>query len=261
VSLRGASRRLLPPSPREWRAFWALTQVEALLAARRLENLVVTLGLPLLLLIVFTAVPVLRSGPGDPLAALVPGVLAAGLMATGLVSLAIATAFERGYGVLKRLAASPAPTWAILASRVVVVTLTVLMQLLLISFLALALGWRPPAGLLLAIAAALPWVLLGTLCFCAAGLLLAGRLRPEVVLAAANGLYLLFLLLGGVLIPLDRLPAPLAFAAGLLPPALLTGLLGEALGGGIIDPFSAAALAAWTLGLVAVAINTFRAAG
>lgn len=253
--------RLVPPAARDWRAFLALTRVEALLAGRRLENLLVTLGLPVLLLVVLAAVPILPgSRGGEPgTARLVPAVLAAALMATGLVSLAIATAFERGYGVLKRLAASPAPTLAILASRVTVVALTVLLQVALIAVVATVIGWRPPGGLLLALGAALPWILLGTICFASAGLLLAGRLRPETVLAVSNGLFILALLLGGVLIPLELLPPMVAVPAGVLPPTLLTSLLSGALGGGAIDPLAAALLTAWTVLFAAASASAFRA--
>jgi len=251
---------LAPPAARDWRAFLALTRVEALLAGRRLENLLVTLGLPVLLLVVLAAVPILPGSRGGEagIARLVPAVLAAALMATGLVSLAIATAFERGYGVLKRLAASPAPTLGILASRVAVVAATVLLQVGLIAVVATVIGWRPPGGLLLALGAALPWILLGTICFASAGLLLAGRLRPETVLAVSNGLFILALLLGGVLIPLALLPPVVAVPASLLPPALLTGLLSGALGGGSIDPLGAALLTAWTVLFAAASVSAFR---
>jgi ABC-2 type transport system permease protein len=253
--------RLAPPAARDWRAFLALTRVEALLAGRRLENLLITLGVPVLLLVVLAAVPILPGRRGDAgIARLVPAVLAAALMATGLVSLAIATAFERGYGVLKRLAASPAPTWTILASRIAVVAATVLVQVALIAVAGTMIGWRPPGGLLLALGAALPWILLGMLCFAAAGLLLAGRLKPETVLAVSNGLFILALLLGGVLIPLDLLPAVVAVPASLLPPALLTGLLSGALGGESIDPLGAALLTGWTVLFAATAVSAFRSA-
>ena len=49
-------------------------------------------------------------------------------------------------------------------------------------------------------------VLLGTVAFAGIGLLMAGTLRAEVNLAAANGLYLVLLLLGGMVIPLAKLP-------------------------------------------------------
>ena len=73
------------------------------------------------------------------------------------------------------------------------------------------------------LAAAARWpVVLGTVAFAGIGLLMAGTLRGEVNLAAANGLYLVLLLLGGMVIPLDRLPGTLEAVAKCLPPAALS---------------------------------------
>ena len=57
-------------------------------------------------------------------------------------------------------------------------------------------------------------LLLGTLAFAGLGLLLAGTLRAEATLAVANGLFLAFLLLGGIVLPVADLPGPLAALAG-----------------------------------------------
>ena len=51
---------------------------------------------------------------------------------------------------------------------------------------------------------------------------MAGSLRAEATLAIANGLYLVFLLLGGFILPLDRLAGPIGVAAHALPAAALT---------------------------------------
>ena len=48
--------------------------------------------------------------------------------------------------------------------------------------------------------------MLGTVAFAGLGLCLAGSLQALVTLAAANGLYLVLLLLSGMVIPLDELP-------------------------------------------------------
>lgn len=263
------SSPLSPPlGGRPWRAFVAQTRWEARLALRRTENLLVTFGVPILLLVVFSAVPLLPAGvrPGGPvgptvgvLETLVPAVLAVAVISTGLVALGISTAYERSYGVLKRLLGSPLPRWALLAAKVVVVGATLLIQVLLVGAVASVLGWSPPSGPVAALLAALPWLLLGTICFSALGLLLAGRLRPESVLAVANGLFLVLLLLGGVLIPLGALPAILAGPASLLPSALLAELLrGTMQPGGAVDPLQAAGLGAWSIGLAAAAVAWFR---
>lgn len=260
------SGSLSPPlGVRPWHAFVAQTRWEVRLALRRTENLLVTFAVPILLLVVFSAVPLLPVGmrPGvqfvGALESLVPAVLAVAVISTGLVALGISTAYERSYGVLKRLLGSPLPRWALLAAKVVVVGATLLIQVLLVGAVATVLGWKPPSGAVAALLAALPWLLLGTICFSALGLLLAGRLRPESVLAVANGLFLVLLLLGGVLIPLGALPAILAGPASLLPSALLAELLrGTMQPGGAVDPLQAAGLGAWSIGLAAAAVAWFR---
>ena len=256
----------LPPGrwvgPGAWRALVAQTRMELILTSRRYENLVVTLVVPLFLLVAFVVVPVVAAQPGGrAIDRIVPGVLAVALMSTGMVSLGIATAFERSYGVLKRLLGSPLPRWALVGAKTVAVCLTVLLQVLLIAVVGGLLGWAPPGGVAGGIVGAAPWLVLGTIAFAAAGLLMAATLRPEAVLAAANGLFVAFVLLGGVVVPLDQLPPLLATPVSLLPPALLTELLrGSLEPSRHVDPIHAAGLAAWAIGLAASAVLRFRVA-
>ena len=70
-------------------------------------------------------------------------------------------------------------------------------------------------------------VVLGTVAFAGLGLCLAGTLKALVTLAAANGLYLVLLLLSGMVIPLDELPGPAQAVARALP----SGALAEAVRG------------------------------
>ncbi len=102
-------------------------------------------------------------------------------------------------------------------------------------------------------------LLLGTLTFGGLGLLLAGALRAEATLAFANGLFIAFLLLGGIVIPVAELPEPLATLAGLLPAAALADAFRVALGSGEADAGRAlATLAVWGVGAVVLALRTFR---
>lgn len=246
---------------RAWRAFVAQLRIELVLTLRRYENLLVTLAVPLVLLVFFAAVPIASPSAGGAggLAALVPRIVAVALIGTGLVSLGIATAYERGYGVLKRLAGSPLPRSALLASKALGVLLTIAAQLLLIAIVATLVGWDPPGGPVATLVRAAPWVALGALTFAALGLLLAGTLRPEAVLAAANGLYLVFVLLGGVIVPVADLPQAFGGVASVLPPALLTGLLERAMTAA--EPavsVQAVVLAVWAIGLGVAAIAAFR---
>jgi ABC-2 type transport system permease protein len=99
---------------------------------------------------------------------------------------------------------------------------------------------------------------LGSLAFGGLGLLLAGSLRAEATLALANGLFLAFLLLGGMIIPLDHLPEGLAAVAAVLPASQLADALRIGLGasGDPLGPLSA--LLAWGIATAGLASVTFR---
>jgi ABC-2 type transport system permease protein len=185
--------------------------------------------------------------------------LSLAVIATGMVSLGIATAYERYYGVLKRLGASPLPRAGLIAAKALsVLVLEVLQVALLVVIAAAVYGWRPPhtgAGLATATVA----LLLGTAAFAGLGLAMAGALRAEATLAGANGLYLVFLLLSGAVLPLDHLPSLLQDLARVLPAAALTGALRTALTPSAAFPGGdMVVLAAWAIIVLAVAARTFR---
>ena len=146
-------------------------------------------------------------------------------MSTAMVSLGIATGFERGYGVLKRLGATPLGRPRLLGAKIVTIVAVELLQAAVLLPVGLALGWNPGGGGPAAVAGAIGAVLLGSAAFAGIGLFMAGTLRAEVNLAAANGLYLILLLLGGMIVPLAKLPSGLADFAKLLPGG---GALGRA---------------------------------
>lgn len=218
------------------------------------ETLLVTIGIPVALLVFFSLVRVLPTGGRRPVDFLAPGVLALAVMSAAMVSLGVATGFERGYGVLKRLGATPLGRPTLLAAKIASVLVVEAVQTALLASIALGLGWRPHAAAGFALLA----VVLGTAAFAGIGLALAGRLRAEVNLAATNGVYLLLLLVGGVVFPVGRLGS-FAVIARLLPAAALSGALRAALDGS--HPPSAASwlvLAAWAVGSPLVAAATFR---
>jgi ABC-2 type transport system permease protein len=232
------------------RPFLAQLGMELRLALRRGENLLVTIFIPLALLVFFAAVPI--SGPLD---FLVPGLLALAVMSTGMVSLGIATAYERYYGVLKRLIGSPLPPNSLLLAKTgATLAIEVVQVALLVGVAWLVYGWRPAGSLPLALVA----LLVGSLAFAGMGLLMAGTLRAETTLALANGLYLLFLLLGGFVLPLEHLPAAVVAVARLLPAAAFADAVRGALLGG---PFwgALALLAAWGVVALGLAARTFKA--
>ena len=231
--------------------------VELRLTARRGENVLVTILIPVAVLLFFASVDVIDTGSERAVDLLLPGSLALAVIAAGLVNLGIATAYERGYGVLKRLGGSPLARTNLVVAKIGAVLVIVAFQaILLVSIAWLVLEWRP--GPDASVALFLASLGLGTLTFAGIGLLLAGSLRAEATLALANGLFLATMLLGGIVVPLDRLPGPVAALAAWFPGAALTEAFGIALEGSG-DPLAAMAiLAAWGIAAAGLAIRTFR---
>ena len=228
------------------RAVAAQTRVEVALTLRRGESLLLTLGIPVLLLAFFSVVDVLPTDKvaDDPVDFLAPGILALAVMSTAMVSLAIATGFERQYGVLKRLGSTPLGRPALLTAKTAAILVVEVVQVAVLVPVALLLGWNPGGSAAVAVVA----MLLATVGFAGLGLLMAGTLRGEVTLAAANGLYLLLLLLGGMVVPLSELPDALRSAAQALPAAALSDALHGALSATADVPGRAwIVLVAWAL--------------
>jgi ABC-2 type transport system permease protein len=236
----------------------ARTQVsmELRLTARRGENVLVTVIIPAVVLVFFSSMKLVPAAAGDPLAFLVPGALALAIIATSLVNLGIATAYERHYGVLKRLGGSPLTRSGLMTAKIATVLVVESLQILLLGAIAIGLGWRlgPGASGIAFVAA---WGL-GTLAFAGLGLLMAGALRAEATLALANAAFIACLLLGGIVVPVDHLPGPLAAVATVLPPAALSDAFRVALGSQTASLAPFAILAAWAVGAVALTARTFR---
>ena len=232
----------------------AQARAEILMTLRRGESVLVALGIPVMLLVFFSLVDVLPTETDEPVDFLAPGVLALAVMSTAMVSLGIATGFERQYGVLKRLGSTPLGRPALLAAKTITVLAVEVVQLAVLVPVAFALGWRPDGGVLPAVAA----VLVGTVAFAGLGLLMAGTLRAEMTLAAANGLYHVLLLLGGMVVPLTRLPDTLRAVARVLPAAALSDVLHAAFGPGATPGRAWVVLLAWALAAPVAAALTFR---
>ncbi len=223
------------------------------------EQLLLTLVLPVLLLVGLTRTGVLRLGVGlhDPaarVAVAAPGVLALAVMSAAFTGQAIGTGFDRRNGVLRLLGTTPLGRGGLLAGRVLAVLVVEAVQLVVLGLVALLLGWRPePAGLPAALLAAA----LGTAAFVGLGLLLAGTLRAEAVLAGANLVWVLLLAGGGVVIPPERLGAMAALARA-LPSGALGDALRSALRDGRFDAGALAVLAVWAVLAALAAARWFR---
>src|SRR3954471_2048904 len=196
----------------------AQAALETKMLLRNGEQLLLTVVIPTLLLVLFSSVDIVDTGSGKAVDFLTPGVLALAVMSTAFTGQAIATGFERRYGVLKRLGASPLPRWALMAAKTCSVLVTEALQIVLLTVIAFALGWSPRGG-------PVPVVLLlvlGTAAFSGLGLLMAGTLKAEATLAAANLAFLLLLVGGGVVVPLEKFPGAAQAVLQLLPISALS---------------------------------------
>lgn len=228
-------------------------RLELTLLARNGESLLLTLGVPVLLLVFFANVDVLPID-GEPIDFLAPGVLALAVLSTAFANLAIATGFEREYGVLKRLGATPLGRPRLLAAKTLAILAVEVVQVSLLWLVALALGWDPSPRLGFIAA-----MVLGTVACAGLGLCLAGSLKALVTLAAANGLFLVLLLLSGMVIPLDELPGPARAVARALPSGALTEAVRGALTEGMSVPGRAwAVLTAWAIAGPLLATKLFH---
>lgn len=256
---RAGTRDLLQAAERRpgslARAILAQARVELLLSLRRGESVLVTLVIPVVLLVFFMSFPSLPATVSHPIDFLLPGTIALAIMATGLANLGIATAYERGDGVLKRLGATPLPRAGLVAGKLLAVLLLEMVQVgVLVAIAVGAYGWRPAGEPLVALLA----LLLGTAAFAGLGLTLAGTLRPEATLAVANGLFLVLLLLGGFFLPLSALPPWMAAVGHLLPAAALADTLRGALADRTVPLGAGGLLALWAVAAPTAAALTFR---
>lgn len=233
----------------------AQAALETRLLLRNGEQLLLTVVIPTLLLVLFGSVDIVDTGAGRSVDFLAPGVLALAVVSTAFTGQAIATGFERRYGVLKRLASSPLPRWGLMTAKTVSVLVTEVLQVILLTAVAFALGWSPHGDPL----TVLLLLVLGTAAFSGLGLLMAGTLRAEATLAAANLVFLLLLVGGGVIVPLDKFPPAAQDVLGLLPVSALSGGLRDVLQHGAGVPWGdLGILAVWAVVALAAAGRFFR---
>jgi ABC-2 type transport system permease protein len=186
---------------------------------------------------------------------LTPGVLALAIMSTSFTSLAIATGFERRYGVLKRLGSSPLPRSGLLMGKVGALLVVEVLQFVVIAVAALLLGWDPAAGLVGTVGVVL-CALLGTAAFASLGLFVAGALRAEATLAAANLVYLLLMVGGAVVLP-ARSYGGARHVLALLPSGALGNGMRASFLQGTVPVVPLLVLAAWTVVGTALTARTF----
>jgi len=240
------------------RMIGAQAALELRTLTRNGEQLLLTLIIPVLLLVAFGHEALVNIGTGSRIDFVVPGILALTVLSTAFTSLAIGTGFERRYGVLKRLGASPLSRTGLIGAKTLTVLTVELVQAVIVIAVGALLGWSPQAT-----PGAILWVpvllLAGTAAFSGLALLMAGTLRAEATLAGANLLYLVMLGIGGVLFPLTKFPAGVRPVLKLLP----AGALSDGLRSVLAHPggFPAAdllVLCVWAAVAIGLAARTFR---
>ena len=228
------------------------------MTVRRGETLLLTIGIPVLLLVFFSLAHVTTSPTAHRIDFIAPGILALCILSTSLVSLSIATGFERSFGVLRRLHVTPLGQRRLIGAKIAGVLVTELLQIAGLTVVARALKWHPHGGGVGA-ADTVALLILGSAGCAGIGLLLAGSLRAEVNLAASNGLYLVLLLLSGIVLPVTSLPSVVQKLVVGLPPGAMADGLHRVLGQGIA-PSGAdwLSLAIWAVLAPLLAARTFR---
>ena len=233
--------------------------LEARTLVRNGEQLLLTLIIPVLLLTAFSLDDLVKvgSGPQARVNFLVPGMIALAVLSTAFTSQAIATGFERRYGVLKRLGSTPLSRAGLIGAKTITVIAVEAAQAVILLGVGLALGWQPNAG-----PAAGIWVILlvlaGTAAFSGLALLLAGTLRAEATLALGNLVYLV-LLIGGIIFPLTKFPAAARPVLTLLPSgALSDGLHAVLQHGAGLPARDLAVLIVWAAVGIALAARLFH---
>jgi ABC-2 type transport system permease protein len=220
------------------------------------EQLLLILGIPMLLLAFFSNVDILPTAGQSSVNFLLPGIVALAIMSTAMVSLGIATGFERSYQVLKRLGATPLGVSRLVLAKALSVLVIEIVQATLLIGLAKVFGADLGA---LNIAKLVAAIALGTLAFSGVGLSLAGRLRGEVNLAAQNALYLVLLLIGGIVFPLQEYPSWLHWVGRNSPSGALADVMRDVFSGtSIHGPSSLVVLLCWAIAAQLAAFKLFR---
>lgn len=235
----------------------AQSRMELKLLLRNGEQLLLTMFIPITLLVGLCLLPLdtdLGASTAERATTFVPAIMTVAVMSTAFTGQAIALGFDRRYGALKRLGATPIPRWGVIAGKSIAVVLVVALQAVILGAIGLAFGWRPSA---LGIVLGALVIAVGTITFSALGLLLGGTLKAEVVLALGNLLWFAMVGVGSLVVMGDRVPDAMQWIARAVPSGALTEALGQATAGSI-DFFGIGVLLAWAAVAAVLAVRWFR---
>ncbi|MCS4535126.1 ABC transporter permease [Corynebacterium sp. HS2168-gen11] len=162
-------------------------RIEATLFLRHGEQLLLSFIIPLCMLLAAATLPLLP----DPksLQAAFPVILAVAAMSSGFTGQAIALAFDRRYGALKRIGASGVPAKVIIIGKIIGLLIVATFQVCVLSLVAYGLGWHVAMpGFLLGLGV----FFVGVASFTSLGMFMGGTLPSELVLGLANLIWVVF---------------------------------------------------------------------
>lgn len=241
--------RPAPPA----RRVTATAGLELRVTLRNGEQLLLALVIPLVALVGGTMITLIDL-PEPRVDAVLPGVVVLAVFSSAFTSQAITTGFDRRYGVLKRLAAAGVGRAELLAGKCLATLAVLTGQLVVLGATAALLGWRPHGQPFWTVST----ILLGAAACVGLALLLGGTLRAEAVLALSNLVWLVFVAIGGVVVPLDRAPAVLRSIGELTPPGAMSQALRAAMDGAAPSATSLLILLAWVVIGWAATVRWFR---
>lgn len=225
-------------------------RVEARLMLRHGEQQLLSLVIPVAMLLISATMPILGEEAG--LRDIVPMILAIAVTSSGFTGQAIAVAFDRRYGALKRTGASGVPPRIMILGKILGVLVMVVVQVVVISVVAALLGFTTGAA---GVGFGAVVLILGVACFTSWGLFMGGTLSSELVLGLANLIWIVLVGIVGFVLYSQGLAD--AGWWNLIPSVALASGFAEAFAGSA-PGVQLAVLALWALAGSAAAAKWFR---
>ena len=231
----------------------ALLRVDLRAAVRDNEQLLLTIGIPAILLVFFSTVDVLPTGEGEPVDFLAPSVLALAVLSMAFVRLSIGLGFDRGFGAIRRFAATPLRVSEFWLAKLAATVILTVGQCVVLGGIALVLGWSPSVHI-----SFLAGLALGITTFVGLAFTVAGLTDGLKALAIANGLYIVLLLVSGIVFELSELPGWLQSVVKWLPSTALAELFRTGLDGSAGPSWAWITLLVWSAASPILAVRFFR---